>query len=343
MEKISVIVPIYNRENALEKCLNSILSQTYRDLEIILVNDGSTDNSLEKCREYELKDSRVVVVDKLNGGVSSARNAGLAASTGKFVTFVDSDDYLDTTMYEKLVKKIEESDASLAACGYYNVFEDTGKIVKKIEPGLKKAFLENDLSVFFGISDNDLYTLGVVWRVLFLKSVVDKISFDEDMILAEDLQFLLQALVNVEQQKRCIVDEHLYFYVHASSDESGKYLIKDNYIKSQFRRATALYDLLKSQKLLDSMTCSFWQLYREMLRGYCLKSKHYVKDMKQLKKEKPFCFISIKKSYKSFKRKYKPSFKCKLRDFLFYHKCYRLLRLYYKVGGQLQNDDGIKR
>ena len=91
---VSIIVPIYNTEKYLRKCVDSILKQTYENLEVILVNDGSPDNSLEICREYERLDSRVKVINKKNGGLSSARNAGLEICTGKYITFVDSDDYL---------------------------------------------------------------------------------------------------------------------------------------------------------------------------------------------------------------------------------------------------------
>ena len=94
MDKVlSVIVPIYNTEKYLNRCVDSIINQTYKDLEVILVNDGSTDGSLAICREYEKKDVRVKVVNKENGGLSSARNAGLDVSSGDYVTFVDSDDF----------------------------------------------------------------------------------------------------------------------------------------------------------------------------------------------------------------------------------------------------------
>src|SRR5699024_165398 len=105
MLKLSIIVPIYNSEKRLGRCLNSIINQSYKNIEIILVNDGSTDTSLEICNEFKKKDSRVKVINKENEGVALARNDGLLVATGDYIAFVDSDDYLDLTMYENLLFK----------------------------------------------------------------------------------------------------------------------------------------------------------------------------------------------------------------------------------------------
>ena len=102
MSKISVIVPVYNVEKFIKRCLDSIINQTMRDLEIILVNDGSTDNSGKICDEYAQLDNRITVIHKENGGLSSARNTGLDVATGEWIAFVDSDDYIEKNMYEVL-------------------------------------------------------------------------------------------------------------------------------------------------------------------------------------------------------------------------------------------------
>lgn len=105
--KFSIIVPIYNIYQYIDKCVESIVNQTYRNLEIILVNDGSTDDSLEKLREWEKKDNRIIIIDKHNGGLSDARNAGLHIATGDYVGFVDGDDWIATDLYEKIASEIE--------------------------------------------------------------------------------------------------------------------------------------------------------------------------------------------------------------------------------------------
>ena len=105
---VSVIIPVYNVEKYLRRCLDSVVGQTYKDLEIILVDDGSTDGSTEICEEYAKKDSRIRFLRKQNGGLSSARNAGLLVATGEYVTFVDSDDYIEDFTYERLILNIEK-------------------------------------------------------------------------------------------------------------------------------------------------------------------------------------------------------------------------------------------
>ena len=106
MKKISVIVPIYNVEKYLEKCLESIINQTFINLEIILINDGSTDFSGSICEKYKNKDNRIILIHKKNEGLSAARNKGLSIATGDYISFVDSDDFLDLNMYEILYKKM---------------------------------------------------------------------------------------------------------------------------------------------------------------------------------------------------------------------------------------------
>lgn len=125
-DTVSIIVPIYNKEKYLEKCLDSILGQTYRDLEIILVDDGSTDNSLAICQRYAEKDLRIKIYHKSNGGVSSARNLGLEKSTGKYISFVDPDDFIHSEFIEQLETMLVQSDAEIAYCKMLDVWEGGG-------------------------------------------------------------------------------------------------------------------------------------------------------------------------------------------------------------------------
>lgn len=114
--KLSIIVPIYNAEKYIDKCIESILNQTFSDFELILVNDGSQDASLHICKTWQEKDNRIRIIDKENGGVSSARNAGIDISNGEYIGFVDSDDYIDHHMYEKLFKAVESTNADIGIC-----------------------------------------------------------------------------------------------------------------------------------------------------------------------------------------------------------------------------------
>ena len=115
---VSIIIPVYNAEKCLGYCLNSIASQTYRNLEIILVNDGSTDDSLKICNNYAFLDSRIRVIDIPNAGVSNARNVGLKAATGEYIEFADADDVLNPKMVETLVDKMDTYQSDLVICGF---------------------------------------------------------------------------------------------------------------------------------------------------------------------------------------------------------------------------------
>ena len=130
-EKISVIVPVYNVEQYLERCVESIINQTYKNLEIILVDDGSTDNSGKLCDELAKKDNRIKVIHKENGGLSDARNRGIEEAAANIVGFIDSDDYIDKDMYEVLFENLKKTGANLSMCGHYDVFN--GIIPNQVE------------------------------------------------------------------------------------------------------------------------------------------------------------------------------------------------------------------
>ena len=120
MDKISVIVSVYNVEKYVKKCLDSILNQTYENIEIIIVNDGATDNSENICKEFVENENRAKLYTKENGGLSSARNHGMRFVTGKYVLFIDSDDYIAEGMVEELYKNIKGEDADVSICGVYD-------------------------------------------------------------------------------------------------------------------------------------------------------------------------------------------------------------------------------
>ena len=130
MEKISIVVPIYNVEKYVKKCIESLIKQTYKNIEIILVDDGSTDSSAEIIDEYANKDSRIIAIHQKNKGVSSARNTGLKAARGEYIGFVDPDDYVDCQMYEVMVNKLQASLADLVVCGYSKIWESSKKTEK---------------------------------------------------------------------------------------------------------------------------------------------------------------------------------------------------------------------
>lgn len=181
MEKlISVVLPIYNVENYIEKCIESILNQTYSNIEIILVDDGSPDSCPEMCDEYAKKDKRVRVVHKENGGLSDARNAGIKVASGEYITFVDSDDYVDRDYIEFLYNTIEKENADIAI-GAHRVLYDSGKIIEK-------ATHENSILEPKEVLERILYDDGIdlsAWGKLYKMSLFEDIKFPKGRLFED--------------------------------------------------------------------------------------------------------------------------------------------------------------
>ena len=133
MTKVSIIVPVYRVEKYINRCVESLINQTLSDIEIILVDDGSPDNCPAICDEWAKKDNRIKVVHKRNGGLSSARNAGLAVATGKYIGFVDSDDDVEMDMYEKMVSVAEREQVDFVMADYFRIFENGEKYLKTLD------------------------------------------------------------------------------------------------------------------------------------------------------------------------------------------------------------------
>ncbi len=176
MEKVSVIVPVYNAENYLEECLNSIVNQTYHNLEIILVDDGSTDRSSKICDDYALKDSRIKVIHKENGGLSDARNVGIENSTADYITWVDHDDVITFDYVEVLYKVLVENDADISMCGHQR-FIDKIEIIKKPYT-VRKLSNAEALEKFGGVNAGiSVY----VWSKLYKRALILQYKFNSDM------------------------------------------------------------------------------------------------------------------------------------------------------------------
>ena len=198
--KISVIVPVYGVEKYISKCLNSLVNQTLNDIEIIVVNDGTKDNSQKIIDEYVKKyPDKVKSFIKENGGQGSARNYGLKQATGEYIGYVDSDDYVELDMYEKLYNKAINDNLDIAICGNYNVSEDYKN---------KKVDLE-----FIKYEDNKINALlgkKAVWNKIYKKSIVEKLEF-RSKVWYEDFDFSIKAICSAK--KIGYVNEPLYNYL----------------------------------------------------------------------------------------------------------------------------------
>lgn len=198
---ISVIVPVFNSEKYLKRSVDSILEQTYSNLEVLLVDDGSTDRSREICDEYKVQDKRVKVIHKLNEGVSVARNVGLDVATGKYIGFVDGDDWCEVDMFAYLYHLLAVNGTEISMCGF--LFEkENGKQV--IECGLHATeMLLNAEAAIKSISGSRKYQKSGynVWNKLFSKTLLDreKIRFSKNIVTAEDALFLTQCILATDQ------------------------------------------------------------------------------------------------------------------------------------------------
>lgn len=211
MAKVSVIIPVYNVEKYLPKCLESVLGQTFGDIEVICVNDGSTDNSLQILTEYANNDERIKIITKPNGGLFSARHVGMVSAVGEYILFVDSDDWIETTLIEKTVDKIRETNVDVVIFGAYSVKED--KIIKgmysvnKIPEKFKERVLE--LKDY----ENALFRFPpTAWCKLYRKKFIDdnNIKFQE-IKDGEDQLFYLHTILCAKNLY--ILNENLYYYI----------------------------------------------------------------------------------------------------------------------------------
>ncbi|MFA9376693.1 MAG: glycosyltransferase family 2 protein [Lachnotalea sp.] len=209
---ISIIVPVYNSEKTLKRCLESLIHQTYQDIEILLVIDGPTDSSEEIGKSYEQRDSRVKVIMKENEGVSPARNTGLDCAKGEYIQFVDSDDYISVDMCEKLVEMVDNSGAQMVLCGFHHLFSNRD-IVKVSKSG--SFILKQSAEEFLHLYEAGF--LNMPWNKLFKREFV-KERFDSTLSLGEDLLFNLDYMKTIE--KIAVIEEPLYYYVQQRGQDT---------------------------------------------------------------------------------------------------------------------------
>ncbi len=269
---VSVIIPIYNVEQYLEKCLDSVINQTYKDLEIICVNDCSSDNSLKILQEYSRFDNRIKIINfEQNKGVSAARNAGLEIAKGEYIGFVDGDDWIDLDFYEKLYGRAAETDSEIVKGNLIFYYADNSK---SISP-LNKLIQEQQSNLYF-------YTN--FWTAIYKKTLLveNQIKFDEQFTLGEDVLFLNTSILAAKKQIS-VVDDVFYHYNRRNGSANSQFLDFEK-IKSGVRaHELMILNILKTNinYSRESLTFIFtWNLkavvnlyYKSMTdeaREYCI-------------------------------------------------------------------------
>lgn len=221
---VSVIIPVYNVEEFLVKCIDSVRAQTYKRLEVILVDDGSTDRSSVLCDCFSVIDQRIQVIHKENGGLSSARNAGLDMASGEYIYFLDSDDYIEPQLIEKTVETIEQTDSDW--CGFRAVKEDVeGRMLYQLtfQEGIYRVKNEEE-RVKFLLSTFLNYKIGwEAWIHVYKRSIIEKNNLrfvNERLVYAEDLLFSFCYLLNINSA--VVLPENFYHYVERKDSLMGK-------------------------------------------------------------------------------------------------------------------------
>lgn len=237
-DKISVIVPFYNTGNNLNKCIESIINQTYKNLEILLVNDGSTDESLKIAESYKDQDSRIIVINQKNSGVSAARNHGMKQSTGKYLMFIDSDDWVDNDYIFNLYNGFENGIGFVTSGVTIHNQNQKHVIISKCIQILNMN--ETLYSLF-----SDSYVRPVVWGKLFDNNLIkdSNLIFDQDIALSEDIKFIMDFTLNISSSK--LINISGYHYKEASM-------------------TSAMQDSLRSKKIFKEKWLTPWLAYTKM-------------------------------------------------------------------------------
>lgn len=244
MEKIiSVIVPVYNVVRYLPECIESILQQRYHQLEIILIDDGSTDGSGELCDRYAKKDSRIKVIHQKNGGAACAKNAGLQIASGEYLSFVDSDDFLAEDVYSHMVKHLEKYKADVIQCGFRNVYCDHSA------EHLALDYIAEFSNVDYLYRFTTDWTCGLLWDKLYRRKIFNDVQFEEGHKIDDEF-FTYQGIMNANRIVYC--PEIVYNYRKRKSSvmlqmESQEKIILDklDYLEKRRRKIVTKYPELK--------------------------------------------------------------------------------------------------
>ncbi len=329
---ISVIVPIYNVEKYLDQCVSSIVSQTYKNIEIILVDDGSPDNCPKMCDDWAKKDERIKVIHKQNGGLVSARKAGLLSSTGEYVTAVDSDDYIDETLLEKAVSIITSNDSpDVVSFNYTRVFPDHEDLVKNIFDGL---YVGGDLdmvknSLFYdktlpGTKSGVIF--GICSKFFKREIVIDKqLSVPENITRGEDIAVTAPTIIDCNSLYFCSFAGY-YYRANPTS-------IINSYDKKEFDRLHVLFNYLNGiidDKYLNQVLVCLLNMYILAMKHTCLNSKKRKQAITEIRASMPKSTIHSLKTAKI----YKCSLSYKIIVFLVKRRLYSILYYVFKFANR---------
>lgn len=268
-ELISVIVPIFGIERYVGQCIESILNQTYRNLEIILVDDGSTDRCPEICDLYAGKDDRIKVIHKENGGLVSARKAGVEAANGDFVGYVDGDDWIEPTYYENMLNEILDANADMAVAGFSrDLFDNATKIYNNIKSGTYEGeslqFLKKNMMSYGAFYKNGISTY--VWNKLFKRDIIKKYQalVDNAITIGEDAAVVYPLITECE---RIVVSDNTDYHYRQREDSMLK---KSKPFSEEKCGLRILYKYLTDYFLNDDCGYDYLKQVKDFILGICI-------------------------------------------------------------------------
>lgn len=282
---ISIIVPVYNIEKYIEKCIKSILRQSFKEIEVVLVDDGSTDGSLEICLKYSRLDKRVRVITKKNGGLSSARNEGIKKSKGEYIAFIDGDDFVHPQYIEKLYNTISGFDTDISVCGI-EIVDENGQVTDKLSTGVYYKqyfpFSQGKLSPIeverrYYTEENG-FIFVVAWNKLYRRQLFDNLLYDEGKIYEDEYLFstLLRRCRNIS-----FITDKLYFYVQRNNGITSKSKQQDKfqYISEIFYRRISIYENEQNQEFITRACKKF---LRQIITYYYFLNKKNKSNAKNM-------------------------------------------------------------
>lgn len=272
--KISIIIPVYNGSHYIDRCLNSILLQKLEEFEIIIINDGSTDNSLEILSKYNI-DHRVKILTQKNKGASYSRNFGIEKATGEYIAFIDIDDYISSDMYYKMYKSAIDNNSDIVCCSFIEKIGDINNRFEDLLMGSNLLIGYEIKDVYLNNITKDIHISGLaLWNKIFKKSFLEKyiLRIREDKVLGEDREFISRALMKADIISN--VNEPLYFYTK-ENENSITSEISINKVRQYLLERKEISDFINSniksqKKISEFFVINNKKIYYKLI-DYCIK------------------------------------------------------------------------
>ena len=291
--KLSIIVPVYNVEKYLKRCLESILENTFGDYELIIINDGSKDNSeqviLDIKEKYNDKQDKIIYIKKENSGVSDTRNLGIEKAAGDYITFIDSDDYIQKDMLEQLMKKLNEADYDVVACDVRLVYENSDR-VDIVSSGYAKDLLDKE-----AIKETMLIQYPVMWNKIYKSELIKKLKFTCG-VWYEDMEYLLKLYPHINSIG--VVKMPLYYYLQR--ENSITYTYNDN-LYDIINNMESVINYYRENNIYDEYKDELEYLYARYAFTTFPKRLAKCKDKAKYNRGIKYAFAKVKEYFPNYK------------------------------------------